>query len=130
MDLTNAEKLLEAASLMHQANCLMQEALGPEDSDTCYQLHNDMENIIDTLDELAVKYKPTTKYTVDQIADAAEKACFYVTTAGLWLRMDFCDMDEGYFQAHDEESFEEYRIEFEELVDEDVHFEQLAKVQL
>jgi len=56
-----------------------------------------------------------TTPTVDQIADAAEQACFYVTPAGLWLRMDFCDMDAGCFQAHDEDSGEEYRFEFEEI---------------
>jgi hypothetical protein len=55
------------------------------------------------------------KYEQDQIADMAEGACFYVTPEGLWLRMDFCDMEEGYFQCHDEESFEEYRVEFDEV---------------
>jgi len=52
------------------------------------------------------------KYTEDQIADMAERATFYVTPEGKWLRIDYCEMDEGYFQAHDEESLEEYRIEF------------------
>ena len=28
----------------------------------------------------------------DQIADMAERACFYVDPSGKWLRMDFCDM--------------------------------------
>jgi hypothetical protein len=65
---------------------------------------------------------------IDRIADAAEGACFYVTPAGLWLRMDFCEMDEGYFQAHDEDSGEEYRITFEEVAqEEDPHFEHLVK---
>lgn len=56
-----------------------------------------------------------SNHTIDQIADMAELACFYVTPAGLWLRMDFCEMDEGYFQAHDEDSGEEYRIEFSDI---------------
>lgn len=70
----------------------------------------------------------TAKYTVDQIADAAEKACFYVTPAGLWLRMDFCEMDEGYFQAHDEDSLEACRFDFESLVNDDVEFHELTKM--
>lgn len=81
---------------------------------------------LDGLHELSTEVAP--RYTVDQIADAAEMACFYVTPGGLWLRIDFCDMDEGYFQAHDEESFEEYRIEFSELVNDDVEFHQLEKM--
>lgn len=68
------------------------------------------------------------RYTVDQIADAAEKACFYVTPEKLWLRMQYTDLDEGYFMAMDEDSGEDYRFEFEELVDEDVHFEELTKM--
>ena len=51
----------------------------------------------------------------DQVAQMAELACFYVDPAGKWLRMDYCDMEEGYFQCHDEESYEEYRIEFSDV---------------
>ena len=53
-----------------------------------------------------------SQYTEDQIADLAEQATFYVDPSGKWLRIDYCDMDEGYFQAHDEESHAEYRIDF------------------
>ena len=67
------------------------------------------------------------KYTVDQIADAAEGACFYVMPDGLWLRMQYCNMDEGSFNAADEDSGEDYSFNFEDLVDEDVHFEHLTK---
>ncbi len=70
-----------------------------------------------------------TKWTVKQISDAAELACFYVTEDGLWLRMQFTDLDEGYFCAMDEDTGEDYRIEFEELLDvEDPHFEHLVKM--
>lgn len=69
-----------------------------------------------------------SKYTVDQIAAAAELACFYVTPAGLWLRMQYTDPDEGYFMAMDEDSGEDYRIEFAELVDDDVEFHELTKM--
>lgn len=54
--------------------------------------------------------------TEDIIADFAERAAFYVTEAGLWLRVDYCDMDDGWFQAHDEDSGEEYRFDFADLV--------------
>ena len=56
-----------------------------------------------------------TKPTVDQIADMAEGACFYVTPEGQWLRMQYCDMDEGTFTAMDEESGEDYCITFDEI---------------
>lgn len=51
----------------------------------------------------------------NQIADMAEMACFYVDPSGKWLRMDFCDMESGFFQCHDEESFEEYAINFDDV---------------
>ena len=123
-------KLRKAAELINEANCLQQEAL--DAGQKCRDLHNDMENIIQDLDDLADKMakQSEAKYTVDQIANAAEKACFYVTPEGLWLRVQYCDMDEGYLQGLDEDSGEEYRIEFDDLVSEDVHFEQLTKMQL
>ena len=71
-------------------------------------------------------------YTVDQIADAAEGACFYVTPKGQWLRVQYCDMDEGYFQVLDEDSGEEYNFYFQEMVDkgEDPHFEHLTRTKI
>lgn len=69
-----------------------------------------------------------TKYTVDQIADAAKKACYYVTSGGDWLRMQYCDMSDGFFMTMDEESGEGYKFTFDELVDEDIHFEELTRV--
>lgn len=68
------------------------------------------------------------KYTPEQIGKAAELACFYVTPSGLWLRMDYIMIEGGKFGCHDEVSGEEYVIEFDELVDDDVHFEQLVKI--
>lgn len=68
------------------------------------------------------------KYTVDQIADAAESACFYITPGGVWLRMQTCDMDNGTFCALNEDSGEEYMIEFEDMVDEDIRFMGLAPI--
>jgi hypothetical protein len=67
-------------------------------------------------------------YTVEQIAKVAEQACFYVTPEGLWLRMQYTDLDEGYFMAMDEDSGEDYRIEFADLVYDEVHFEELTKM--
>ena len=72
------------------------------------------------------------KYTIDQIADAAERACFYVTPAGQWLRMCYCEMDEGYFMAQDEDSGEEYKFVFEELLEdgEDPEFHHLTRTKI
>ena len=68
------------------------------------------------------------KWTKEQIAQAAEEACFYVTPEGLWLRMQYTSIDEGYFYALDEDSGEEYRIEFDDMLEvEDPHFEHLVK---
>ncbi len=69
------------------------------------------------------------KYTVDQIANAAKGACFYVTPEGLWLRMQYCDMDDGSFMALNEDSGEEYKFSFEEMVEagEDPEFHHLVK---
>jgi len=68
------------------------------------------------------------KYTPEQIGKAAELACFYVTPSGLWLRMDYVMLEEGRFGCHNEDNGEEYGIEFSEIVDDDVHFEQLVKI--
>ena len=68
------------------------------------------------------------RYTEDEIATAAESACFYVTPDGLWLRVDYCNNDEGYFQAHDENSGEEYNFYYNELVYETPEFHKLVKV--
>jgi len=51
----------------------------------------------------------------DLIANLAERACFYVTPEGQWLRMDYCDMEDGNFQCHDEESGEEYNVLFADV---------------
>lgn len=69
------------------------------------------------------------KYTVDQIADAAQGACFYLTPGGHWLRVLYCEMDEGYFQAMDEDTGEEYNFYFEEMVaeGEDPEFHHLER---
>lgn len=66
-------------------------------------------------------------FTEDQIANTAEQACFYVTPAGQWLRMCYCEMDEGYFMAQDEDSGEEYHFDFVDLVYETPEFHKLVK---
>lgn len=71
------------------------------------------------------------KYTEDQIADVAEKACFYVTPAGTWLRMQWCDMEDGKFMATDEDTGEDYELTFEDVANEDEpHFEQLTRMEI
>ncbi len=69
------------------------------------------------------------KYTVDQIADAAKGACFYVTPNGLWLRMQWTDTDDGTFTAMDEDRGEDYKFNFEEMIEagEDPVFHHLVK---
>lgn len=69
-------------------------------------------------------------YTVDQIAKTAEQACFYVTPGGQWLRMCYCEMDEGHFMAQDEDSGEEYRFDFADLVYETPEFHELVKMDI
>lgn len=58
-------------------------------------------------------------YTMEQLARAASGACFYVTPDGLWLRMQYVDLDVGTFCAMDEESGEDYTISLAELLEED-----------
>lgn len=70
------------------------------------------------------------KYTEDQIADAAERACFYVTPDGKTLRILFCDMDAGEFQCLDEDTGNEYCVRFSDLVDdEDPQFLELTPLE-
>jgi len=66
------------------------------------------------------------RYTTAQIAAAASAAAFYVTPKGQWLRMQWTETEN--FVAQDEETGEDHVFEFDELVDEDVHFEQLIRV--
>lgn len=71
------------------------------------------------------------KYTADQIATAAKNSCFYVDPSGLWLRIVYTDIDEGYFCAEDEDSGEEYHIEFSDVAEEEnPHFEELTRVNI
>jgi hypothetical protein len=69
------------------------------------------------------------EYTVKQISDAAEGACFYVTPNGQWLRMQYTEVSEGHFVAMDEESGEDYTFRFEDMVDEPVHFEHIVRTE-
>ena len=46
-----ADKLREAIALLMDVDCLQQAALGEADSDVCYELHCELEDIIDTLKE-------------------------------------------------------------------------------
>jgi hypothetical protein len=52
--LTNKEKALklrEAIALLQDVDCLQQVGLAELNSDACYELHNEIEDIIDTLEE-------------------------------------------------------------------------------
>ena len=54
MQLTNtqkADKLREAIALLMDVDCLQQVATAEMDGDVCYELHNELENIIDTLED-------------------------------------------------------------------------------
>ena len=56
-----------------------------------------------------------TKPTLNQVAMMAEKACFYTQPDGRVLRILYCDSDSLYFQAIDEDSCEEFSIDFEDV---------------
>ncbi len=62
---------------------------------------------------------------LDKLKDAAERACFYVSPAGVWYRMLYTEDD--YFQVRDEDSGEEYQYDFAEL-ESDPHFEELVRI--
>jgi hypothetical protein len=52
--LTNKEKALklrEAIALLQDVDCLQQVGMAEMDSDASYELHNELEEIIDTLEE-------------------------------------------------------------------------------
>lgn len=59
------------------------------------------------------------------IKDMAEQAAFFVED-GKYLRMDFCE--EHFFQCHDEETGEEYLIEYTEVDTETSKFMKLEPV--
>jgi hypothetical protein len=52
--------------------------------------------------------------TEHDIADIAELAAFYRNNEG-WYRMMYTDLEEGFFQCLNEDTGEEYRIEFSEV---------------
>ena len=54
MQLTNKEKALklrEAIALLQDVDALQQTGFAELNSDACYELHNEIEDIIDTLEE-------------------------------------------------------------------------------
>ena len=56
MQLTNkqkADKLREAIALLQDVDCLQQAAIADVEaySEVCYELHNEIDNIIETLEE-------------------------------------------------------------------------------
>lgn len=66
----------------------------------------------------------------EKIRIAAEQACFYVTPLGTWLRMQWCEVDTGKFCAMDEDSGEEYVFSFNEITEDNPHFEKLERISL
>ncbi len=70
------------------------------------------------------------KYTLEQLREAAAKACFYVTPGGKWLRMQWTDTDR--FCAADEDKGEDYVITFDEMVEdgEDPEFYHLTRTKI
>lgn len=51
-----AAKLRQAAVLVHEANCLMQEALGDYDTGECYELHNACESLVEDFEGWAASF--------------------------------------------------------------------------
>jgi len=60
-----------------------------------------------------------TENDIHEIADIAERAAFYRIIRDndemKWYRMMYTDLEEGFFQCLDEDTGEEYRIEFSEV---------------
>lgn len=52
---------------------------------------------------------------IDKIADLVEDSMFFVQAGVSWLRINYCDMEEGSFHAMDENTGEEYKIMFDEV---------------
>ena len=50
-----ADKLREAIALLMDVDCLQQVATAEMDGDVCYELHNELEDIIGTLEEAIVE---------------------------------------------------------------------------
>lgn len=46
-----ADKLREAIALLQDVDALQQVGLADLDSDACYEIHNELDNIIDNLEE-------------------------------------------------------------------------------
>jgi hypothetical protein len=46
-----ADKLREAIALLQDVDCLQQVGMADLDGDVCYELHNEIDNIIYTLEE-------------------------------------------------------------------------------
>jgi hypothetical protein len=68
------------------------------------------------------------KHTVKSIKAMADRACFYVDPTGTWLRVFTCD--ETFFYATNEDTGEDYRIEYSEVAEQDnPHFEKLVRVE-
>jgi hypothetical protein len=67
--------------------------------------------------------------TINEIADIAELSCFYVMSDGLWLRIDYTDLDEGYIGCHNEDSGDEYAINFTDIKKTGGKFFQLVEVE-
>jgi len=67
---------------------------------------------------------------INKIKIAAQKACFYVTPEGNWLRMQWCDPETDKFCAADEESGEDYIFSFDEITENNPHFEELKRIDL
>lgn len=57
----------------------------------------------------------------DKILNMAENSVFYRNNDGVY-RIEWADMDEGYFQVIDEDAGEEYRIEPKDVKDTDVFY--------
>jgi len=55
----------------------------------------------------------------DKILNLAQSAIFYENSDGVF-RIEYTDMDDGYFQVIDEDSGEEYRINPEDVKSSDI----------
>ena len=64
------------------------------------------------------------KPTIEQVKEAAKRACFYVDADGEYYRMNYCDDD--FFSVTNEDTGDFHTISYEDAAN--GHFEELVRI--